>query len=174
MDYRDFIAQLETYKNVIADLLGNVSQEHAAYRPTRDRWTILEIINHLVDIEKEDFRIEFRIVLYEPETPWPSFSIDRWRVERNYNGRNLRESVTEFVTERNKSLEWLKTLSDPDLYATHASKKFKGESMKAGDIVSAWVGHDLFHIRQITLAKWYLLQEFSKPFSPAYSGFKIM
>ena len=49
------------------EFFGGISQEEASWRAQDDRWTVLEIVNHLIDIEKEDFRFEFKIILENPE-----------------------------------------------------------------------------------------------------------
>jgi hypothetical protein len=132
------------------------------------------MINHLVDIEREDFRTDLRLILEAPDKPWPRFSIETWRIEREYNGRDLVKSAREFAAERAKSVKWLKSLAKPDLNAVHTgSGGPRGMKMKAGDVIAAWIAHDLFHIRQIALGKWHILKDSSVPFSPAYSGFRI-
>ena len=44
--------------------------------------------------------------------------------------------------------------------------------MKLGDVLASWVAHDLFHLRQLALLQWDILQKRSEPYSPAYSGFE--
>jgi hypothetical protein len=174
MDFTASIDQLDANRGIIIALLDGMSQAEASWRPVKGRWTILEMINHLNDIEREDFRTDLRLILETPDKPWPRFSIEKWRIERKYNERDLLKSAREFAAERAKSVKWLKSLGKPDLNSVHSgSGGPKGRKMKAGDVIASWIAHDLYHIRQVTLAKWYILNESSAPFSPAYSGFRI-
>ena len=168
--------QLDKNKTVIINLVANITQEQAVWRPTgrhtETRWTMLETVNHLLDIEAEDFRYDLELILFRPEESWPNFNIEEWRVGRKYNDRNLDESIELFLEERNKSSRWLNDLESPDLDALHSGRGFEGEPLRAGDILIGWVAHDLFHIRQLCLLRWDILNEWSKPYSPKYSGFQ--
>ena len=170
MDFGMHVDQLKKNSGIIRDLTANITQEQAVWRPAETRWTLLEAINHLLDIELEDFRYEFELILFHPADSWPNFSIERWRIERKYNERNLDECMQDFSRERENSVKWLEELENPDLNALHSGKGFKGKKMKAGDVLISWAAHDLFHIRQLSLLYWDILNKWSKPFSSKYSG----
>jgi hypothetical protein len=173
MEFKAHVDQLKRNSEIIVSLSANVTQEQACWRPAKTRWTMLEALNHLVDIEVEDFRCEFEMVLNNPGESWPRFSIERWRIERKYNEKILDDSIRRFTSEREKSTQWLEKLKEPDLDLRHSGKGFRGAPMRAGDILVSWLAHDLFHIRQLSLIRWYILNEWSKPYSPRYSGFRI-
>ncbi|MBN1700082.1 MAG: DinB family protein [Spirochaetales bacterium] len=172
MDYKRHVDQLEKNSGIVADLAANFSSEQAAFRPAKTRWTVLETVNHLIDIETMDFRYVFELILFHPADSWPKFSIETLRTAGKYNERDLSTSVRNFIRERKKSVAWLRKLGNPDLNALHSGKGFTGEKMRAGDVLVSWVAHDLYHIRQLSLLYWNILNEWGKPFSPKYSGFK--
>lgn len=173
MNYNEYITLLERNKTIIVELLKGITQEQAAWKPASDRWSILEALNHLIDIEIEDFRHIFNMILTNPEEKWPSFNELHWISSRKYNEKDLKQSINNFITERNKSIQNLMELKNPDLNATHSGNGFKNKKMKAGDALAAWIAHDLFHIKQITILNWDILNESSKPYSTKYSGFYI-
>ena len=171
-DFSVHLDQLNKNNRIIQDLVGNINPEQAAWRPEKTRWTVLEVVNHLLDIEIEDFRYDLKLILFHPDERWPNFNIEKWRVERKYNDRRLDESIRKFADERRKSIRWLRTLKSPDLHAVHSGNGFEGGKMRAGDVLVSWTAHDLFHIRQLSLLYWDILNRWSKPYSPKYSGFQ--
>ena len=99
----------------IRALVQGVSDEQARWRPSATSWSILEVINHLFDEEREDFRVVLDHILH-PDQPWPDRgSIDPlgWVTARRYNERDLDESLNNFLTAREDSLAWLRGLPRP-------------------------------------------------------------
>ena len=172
MDYQRSVERLVLNKQIILNLVADISSEQAAWKPSPDRWSVLEVMRHLIDIEIEDFRSDFDIVLFHPETNWPSFNIHEWVVSRKYNEADLADSIGRFSDERDKSVTWLDGIDNPDLDALHSGNGFGGKPMSAGDVLSSWLAHDLGHIRQLALLQWEILKNTSKPYNPAYSGFE--
>lgn len=171
MNYLENIDQLKNNTHIIVDLLQNTSQEQAEWKPKKDRWSILEVVNHITDIEINDFRHIFNMVLTNPEENWPEFDEQEWIVSKNYNGRDLKESLESLQKERNTSVSFLINLDQPDLETLHSGNGIGGNRMSLGDILASWIGHDLFHIRQLALLNWDILKKWSMPYSPNYSGF---
>ena len=81
----------------IRNLIEGVSVEQARWKPEPDAWSILEVINHLRDEEKEDFRVRLDIVLHRPDQPWPPIDPQGWVTERQYNQRELEQSLEDFL-----------------------------------------------------------------------------
>ena len=172
MDPKAAIDRLERNGRIFQDLLGGHSPEQARWKPDADRWSLLEVLGHLIDIEREDFRYDLEITLFRPGEPWPSFDIEAWVTERNYNGADLADSLEKLRAERDASIAWLAGLGAIDPDAVHSGNGFRREPMRAGDILASWLAHDLFHIRQIARLGWDLLNRDGAAYSPAYSGYE--
>lgn len=71
MNLEYFIERLSTNRHVISGLATTVSLEQARWKPSPAKWSILEVINHLYDEEREDFRQRLGLVLNNPEETWP-------------------------------------------------------------------------------------------------------
>jgi DinB superfamily len=56
MNHEKIIAHLRVNVDIFTNLFQNVSDEQARWKPGRDRWSILEVINHFYDEEREDFK----------------------------------------------------------------------------------------------------------------------
>ena len=104
MDLEYFIERLTTNQDVFKGLVRSASLEQARWKPTPDKWSMLEVINHLYDEEREDFRQRLDLVLADPEQTWPRIDPQDWVTSRAYNERDLETSLSDFLIERNKSL----------------------------------------------------------------------
>ena len=151
----------------IQGLVEGVSLEQARWRPNPDSWSLLEVINHLYDEEREDFRVHLDIILRCPEEPWPPIDPERWVAERTYNLRDPCESLEGFLRERKQSLLWLDSLLSPDWDAVYAAPFGR---ITAGDMIASWVAHDLLHMRQLVELLWAYTGVLVTPFRVDYAG----
>jgi hypothetical protein len=167
MDLDSLLAQMNLHAGSIHSLTLGLSDEQARWKPEPEAWSILEVVNHLYDEEREDFRVRVDYILHHPDLPWPPINPGGWVVERGYNQRELGQSVLSFLEERRKSLEWLKGLMDPDW---NASVKSALGQFTAGDIFAAWVAHDLLHLRQLVELHWAYNLQSVRPYQVNYAG----
>jgi hypothetical protein len=146
----------------------DLSEEQARFRPRAESWSLLEVINHLYDEEREDFRQRLDLILHHPGDEWPPIHPSLWVTERDYAGRDLRESIANFTAERRKSLLWLDTVKSADWTAVHPHPVFG--SQRAGDLFASWVAHDFLHLRQVSRLYKEYYAHLAEPFSTAYAG----
>jgi hypothetical protein len=166
MDFEQLTQQMADNAARIRVLVQGVSTAQARWKPDPASWSILEVINHLYDEEREDFRVRLDLILHKPGQPWPETTED-WVHTRDYNNREIKSSLDNFLAERQASLQWLKTLSPPDWEVVYAAPY---GPMKAGDMFAAWVMHDLLHLRQLVeLQRAYTLH-LAEPYKVDYAG----
>jgi len=153
--------------NRIRAAVGGVSPEAARWAPTPDSWSILEVLNHLYDEEREDFRVRLDYILHHPGEPWPPINPQGWVTERGYNQRDLAESLRGFLDERQISLAWLEGLRQAD-WDTPCQTPFG--TMQAGDMLASWAAHDLLHLRQLVELHRALLVQSAQPYAMDSAG----
>jgi hypothetical protein len=167
MDVPYLMQVLQKQVDVVRGLLADVSPLQARWKPDPDRWSILEVINHLYDEEREDFRIHLDTILHRPEDPWHPIDPMGWVEERRYNERELDASLANFLEERRASLAWLAELASPDW---DAEIEAPWGVMRAGDMLASWVVHGQWHIEQLVrVRRDYTIQQ-SLPYSARYAG----
>jgi hypothetical protein len=168
MDINIFIQSLTISISRIGTMTEGISEEQARWKPEQKSWSILEVVNHLYDEECNDFRIRLDLTLHHPEKHWPAIDPEGWVSLHHYNQKDFAESVTRLKKERDKSIQWLKELSSPDLqrYYTHP----KIGKLTAGDLLAAWAAHDYLHIRQLAQLQVNYLNMLAKPFSIRYAS----
>lgn len=148
-------------------LVAGMTPDEARSRPSPESWSALEVICHLYDEEREDFRQRLDIMLHRPHEPLPPIDPEGWVAARQYNQRDLAEMLDNFAAERAQSLAWLKGLSAPNWEAKYMTPF---GSMKAGDMFAAWVAHDNLHIRQLVELRRSRLVSLAAPYDVGYAG----
>lgn len=148
-------------------LVQGVSQEEACIRPSPDSWSILEVICHLYDEEREDFRARIDFILKGAHGAIPPIDPQGWVFARNYNQRSLEEMMDAFLKERSRSLEWLRSLENPDwTLGYQAPFGF----IRAGDIAASWAAHDYLHARQLVELRYQRVLTLAAPYNVRYAG----
>jgi hypothetical protein len=167
INFSECIALLTRQAQEIRQLASGLSAEQARWKPDADSWSILEVVNHLYDEEREDFRPRFKHILEPSETMPPTIDPEGWVTARQYNERDLENSIAQFLQERESSLAWLKGLSVPDL-DTAVEGPFG--RVTAGDMLVAWTAHDLLHLRQLVELRYLYLDQQAQPYQVSYAG----
>ena len=168
MDFEFCLAQMRQNAATIQQLVEGVSVEQARWRPDEESWSILEVVTHLYDEEREDFRARLDTILHRPDQPWPPIDPGGWVLERKYNERDLGMSLIGFLQERQNSLAWLRQLKNPQW--TQTSTAPWGGPLSAGDMFTAWVTHDILHLRQLIELQYAYTATHLAPNSGRYAG----
>jgi len=165
----DLIGHLERSADVIRAIVRMTSPEQQTWKPdsNSDPWSVLEVIGHLLDEEREDFRVRLGLVLENPEIGWPAIDPQGWVNERSYATRDLDESLALFLTERRESVQWLRGLRNPEWAS---AKNHPLGALSAGDLLASWTAHDLLHIRQLVRLHLQYVQQRARPYSTDYAG----
>ncbi len=161
------IAGLENNWNVFEYLLKNKTKLEYLWKPNSEKWCLLEIVCHLYDEEREDFRARIKSVLEDPEKELTPINPVGWVSKRKYIEQNYEEMVTSFLSERLKSVEWLKSLSNPKWNNAYEHPKLG--PMSARLFITNWLAHDYLHIRQIVRLQYERLIN-STGFDVQYAG----
>ena len=140
---------------LFSETFTHVRPDFVRWKPAPDKWCMLEILCHLRDEEREDFRARFRHILEHPEKEFVPIDPQAWVAERQYMDCDYESALTEFLEERTRSIEYLAVLKEPDLQRTHMHPR--GIAISARMMLANWMAHDLLHMRQITKLKYDLL-----------------
>lgn len=168
MDFEKLVEQMELNAGRIRALVEGVAEEQARWKPDPETWSILEVMRHLLDEEREDFRVRLNLILHAPEQEWPPIHPGAWVTERHYNEGSLPAALEGYLSERAASLDWLRNLKAHDWEAGAASPW--GGTIRAGDMMAAWAAHDLLHMRQLVELQRAYNVSLSEPYDNQYAG----
>lgn len=167
MQHEQLYAELEAGSKILAGLLSGFTPEEARLKPDPDSWSPLEVVCHLYDEEREDFRPRLDGILHRPDAAWQPIDPAGWVRERNYNQRELPEILRGFLRERERSLHWLRSLATPN-WESQCEASFG--PIKAGDMLSSWVAHDNLHMRQLVKLRRARVERITAPYDVQYAG----
>ena len=147
MDRPLLFDQLARHAMVFHALLHDLSVDEHRWRSAPEKWCALEIISHLYDEEREDFRARLQHVLETPDQPMPKIDPVAWVAERKYMEQDFGTVLENFLRERHRSLEWLHPRNDAPWENFHQHPTVGPVSCEL--LLTNWVAHDLHHIRQL-------------------------
>ena len=152
MDASWMIGRLERFPRILGALLDGVDEEDAHHRPTEEDWSIVEIVCHLADEDRDDFGRRLRLLIESPEADWPKIDPVTAAVERDYGSRSLVASLADFNVAREESVSWLKGLGPIDCSTAALHPRLvhpRYGAMDVGDMLASWCAHDALHLRQL-------------------------
>jgi len=167
MEFNTLFHELQNSTEMIRALLLGNTQDEVRIKPNPESWSILEVICHLYDLEREDFREHLDFILYRQNEEYHVIDPQSWVTERKYNEQNFDEMQEKFFAERKKSLEWLIRLPDTNWETTYTSQY---GSVSAGEMFACWVAHDNLHIRQLVELRRVKIENITKPYNIEYAG----
>ncbi len=145
------MARLQGFPDALSALVAPVPDADVRWKPGPEHWSILEVCCHLLDEEREDFRVRLRSTLEDSTREWPPLRLERVAEVRQYNSRQLKPTLDAFADERRQSVAWLKSLLSP-FAQTDWNKAFEHNRfgpMHAAMLLASWAAHDALHLRQI-------------------------
>jgi hypothetical protein len=163
----EIIRQMTNNTEAMCALVQNVSTEQAHWKPNPETWSLIEVMAHVYNEERMDFRMHMKEMLENPPKAWGELHQGYTPVQ------SVRQALEDFILERQASIAWLKSLAEPDWETTTQASFGPANvtiSISAGDVFASWVEHDYLHLRQIIelLHAWNEKQ--SSPFSLEYAG----
>lgn len=167
MDFAYLRQQMEHNAGRIAALCRHISDEQARFKPRPGDWSILEVINHLYELESKDFRSHLNFVLHPEGNEWAVIDPQAWITEHGYNQRDPAASLQNFLDERQRSLLWIDSLGAVDWDKAYTSEY---GTMLAGEMFSCWVAHDGLHLRQLVELHRAYVELATKPYDLGYAG----
>ena len=143
---REPIGLMRTGPNKIARAVAGLSKQQLRRRPAPGKWSIVEILGHLVDTEVV-YGYRYRMALSQPGMPIQAYDQVTWTEALRHRGRNARRAVTQIRTLRDVNLDLVQSVPRRawDRYGWH-SERGKETVRRTLELIA---GHDLNHLDQI-------------------------
>jgi len=168
MDITPFRERLERNAGRIQALTAGVTPDEARWKPNESSWSMLEVMNHLADEEREDFRQRIDYLVHRPGEEFPPIHPSAWVTERSYNTKDWNATIEGWLAERRKSVEWLRTLSVSDWDREYHLPR--PQVLRVGDLLTSWLAHDHLHMRQLIRLHFLAGEKLGAPYKTDYAG----
>ncbi|WP_332628767.1 DinB family protein [Halalkalibacter flavus] len=155
-NFEEVIQVLERTPQTLEHLLSGLSSEWFENNEGEGTWNVSQVIDHLIDGEKNNWIPRLEIILQEGETkPFPEF--DRYSHLNEETKRTMNQKLSEFKCIRVKNIKKLKSLIKPNSHLELTGSHPAFGVVKVRELLATWAIHDLTHISQIVrvMAKRY-------------------
>ncbi|MBK0368503.1 DinB family protein [Flavobacterium agrisoli] len=110
----DLLEELEISLHDFIKFVQNIPMDKFDYRYAEGKWTIKEIIQHIIDSERI-FAYRALRISRNDQTPLPGFEQNDYVINTDANRRGLQELLTEFSAVRHSNVLLFKSFSEEQL-----------------------------------------------------------
>ena len=154
---------LEQTPIIIEKILYAATPDDLHWKPAPDRWSIREVLAHLVEVETV-FRQRAKLMVEQENPPLEAYDQSAAYAAGKYSSGRAAEHLRQFCHERDLSISWLRYVPAKALARTGQHAELGRITL--GELLHEWAFHDLGHIRQI--AELYR----ARAFYPRMGGFQ--
>ncbi len=126
-------------------LLSSLSKEKLLFRYAQDKWTIKEVLLHIIDDERIYTYRALRFAR-DDSTELPGFEQDNYASSSNANKRSLASLINEYKAIRQATISFFESLEDVD-FAKSGVADGKCATVRA--LLYHITGHEMRHINII-------------------------
>ena len=125
------------------DFLSGIPEEKADWSYSEGKWSVAEVIGHIVDTERV-FSYRAMRMARGDKTPLASMDQDEFVNGANFNARKLDSLAREFQFMRSANIELFESFSDSDLDRRGIAS---GMEFTVRALVYITAGHAIHHVR---------------------------
>lgn len=137
------ISLLEKTPAILELLLRDIPQDMLEWKPAAERWSIVEVLGHMVEIEKLYEQRTHRIVLENS----PTLSKYEALSEAELQMKSLRQYLEEFIPLRRAFVFYLHSI--PASAGARTGQHVELGTISLSQMLHELANHDLGHLRQI-------------------------
>ena len=137
----DLAAAFSNQLPVIKDFLNAITEEKSMYAYAPGKWTIKEVLQHMIDTERI---FNYRALCFSRKeaASLPGFDENDYAANSNANTRNWKDMIEEFVTLRQSTQHMFKSFTDEMLATSGISNNNPATVNSVGFIT---LGHFYHH-----------------------------
>lgn len=139
------LEHLQTNLTATSELLRSLSEEQLTYRYAPGKWTIKEILAHLIDDERIYSYRALRFARND-KTELPGFEQDDYALESGANERSIDDLLSEFGTVRAATISLFESCDDQALLRMGVAD---GKMTSVRALAYHLAGHELRHLNII-------------------------
>jgi hypothetical protein len=140
-DHTELVDGFNKGKKMMEDFINAIPDGKMTYRYQPEKWSIIEVVQHLIDTERIFMYRCFRIARND-NTELAGYEQDDYIIPSEANSKSKEQILEEFTTNRNNSISLLKSLSEKNLVFVGNANGGNVSARAAAFIV---LGHDIHH-----------------------------
>lgn len=140
--HTDLRAGMLESKKTVSEFFENIPADKHAYAYAEEKWTIMEVLQHVIDTERVFSYRLFRIGRGD-KAPLMGFDQDIYIAPSRANQKGMASLIAEFKIARDHTLSLLGSLTDEDLENIGTSSEHALSARAAAFII---LGHEIWHM----------------------------
>jgi len=141
IDTADIIDLLEQQNTEVFDLFNNLTEEKAMYAYGPGKWTLKQVIGHIIDAERT---FAYRAYAFSRgQAELPGFDENTYVDRADFNARAIQDIAAEFKGVRESNLYFIRALRDDQLVTAGISN---GVPTTVRALVYVMAGHAKHHL----------------------------
>jgi hypothetical protein len=141
LDNVELFEELEISLHDFIKFVQNIPMDKFDFRYAQDKWTIKDIIQHIIDTERI-FSYRALRISRNDKTPLPGFEENDYVVNTDANSRSIQELLTEFSAVRHSNMLLFKSFSKEQLVRMGIASKHPISVRAIGFLI---IGHQKHH-----------------------------
>ena len=154
MDTHFYITQLRKNRSIFEDIFRSAGQSMQRWKKDDSSWSFLEVLCHLLDEEREDFRLRLQSLWNDPNEDFIPIDPANWPQQRKYLEQDFNSVLEDFLNERSNSCAYLEELDPSDPRWNNSKMHEHLGKLTPSFYLLNWLAHDLLHIRQLTRIRY--------------------
>ncbi|NND73173.1 MAG: DinB family protein [Rhodothermales bacterium] len=138
----DILDLLSTQVDNTASYLASLPPELGTYRYADGKWTVSEVLGHMVDCERV-FAFRGLHIARGDKTPIPGFEQDDWVASTDFNRRSIKSLADELHVLRASTVMLFKNLTAEEIERTGTAS---GYPFSVRTIPYIIAGHEIHHL----------------------------
>ena len=141
----ELIAGYEDDKKMVIDFFSSIPKDKLEYRYAENKWTIKEVIQHIIDTERI-FMYRFLCISRNDKTALPGYEQDDYIAPSEANHKSMDALIEEFKMTRLYSQNLIKSISEKNLKNLGTASN---STISARACAFIMLGHSIWHINVI-------------------------
>mgnify|MGYP006286276369 CR=1 FL=1 len=142
----DLLHRLEAGRRELLEACLGLTDEQLRLRPSADDWSVLEVLAHLPDVDR-NWLANVQMMLTQDSPTLPGFDDAAWKAAHAHvNQQPAAEVFADLRASHAEALAGVGALTDADLARTGIGRR---GSLTVKELITRYSGHDANHANQI-------------------------
>ena len=141
-DNKELVQNLKDNKDKIVTFLESILEEKYPYKYADDKWTIKEVVQHIIDTERIFAGRALRIARND-KAALPGFDQDEFNPFSGANNRTKNELIADYIANRNNTICLFNSFTDEMLLRIGHVSDHSLSARTAGFVI---IGHENHHL----------------------------